>query len=1012
MDHVPGEYPVTPFDDDMTTHREHNKLHKPQDPRGQTQQTGAHNYTDSGVGLTEQQHAAQFSNLPVQEPKRSELSEAVGGGTYSREEAFVPEAQKAQPQGVFGSEAKRDTFDSQPLRSNPSETPVGALFSRHHDTTALESQPKKVKDQDAFGLEPTTHSAKGAYTAPSHSRNLQEAADRDTFAPRDSSVEQPRVPGENTGPTTQGGSVTPPYWGKLPKAAGGGIYNTVTGHGSPKDDHAQHQKSPSRSSASERSHISGPTSDYPGNGIHNTVTGHGSQDDDSRRHAAGHSSVDRSAATGGLLAATMPPIENQRSSATHTGRSDPSLSSPTSARGDAMPAHSSAGVVGGKEDPTTFGTSSYEPTPRTSSHSPRAFPLSTDHHDDAAAPNHRTRDGLLAGGAGVGAGVAASELADKYRGHSKDQDVSPVREDRHASKHDTTEKKHHAIAGVLPHREKEHKEEKHPAPVESKPTREATVLKKKSREDSPPQEKKHHGIMGIFHRHKDDKKTEETTTTEPTKHHTSDHSKHEKDSKHEKEKIAAGTAAGAGAMGLMHKHKEDNLKERSQETAPERTRISPEYGSGSHATGPTSVVAAPMAQHATHQSSNPTEYESSRQGQPPSPTHAAQSSNRDQSSDASHQRPLAAAGAGVAAGLGASHYAHSKEQSSHPHVDSSTGYSQAQSTGISAPQQSTHQQSSVPFAATGTASNMFSSGHKSGTPSSSSLAQGTTPSRSTDATSTGHRSNKPQGSEPYNVLPSGTPSGVKVEPRGSRTLQDYGPTSQDDSQHSRNQHGGLAAATGAGVAAGLGASQLAHHQNQGSNNSPTQVSQEQFGRHQSEPYNNRPASNEPLLDTSHAGRRNDVVIHSRQQDSRQQFRAPETQMSPEVMPSAYTESAPRSTALPGTHSKDNAPPVPSKDYPTGARDFSGDYQNAQPERQAEQSQGHSQGHSQGPALAAATGAWTSTAGTASGNTNTGSGASGAGKVLHKCQHCGGDNDISQYFTKEGVKAMKNGTGFW
>jgi len=90
-------------------------------------------------------------------------------------------------------------------------------------------------------------------------------------------------------------------------------------------------------------------------------------------------------------------------------------------------------------------------------------------------------------------------------------------------------------------------------------------------------------------------------------------------------------------------------------------------------------------------------------------------------------------------------------------------------------------------------------------------------------------------------------------------------------------------------------------------------------------------------------------------------------MSPEVMPAAYT-----------------TPTV----QPTTSRFSEQSTPKAYGSRDVQQTSHHSAAN---PAMAAAAGAWASSAGPSSGNAS----ALSAGKMTHKCQHCGGENDISQ-----------------
>jgi len=56
-----------------------------------------------------------------------------------------------------------------------------------------------------------------------------------------------------------------------------------------------------------------------------------------------------------------------------------------------------------------------------------------------------------------------------------------------------------------------------------------------------------------------------------------------------------------------------------------------------------------------------------------------------------------------------------------------------------------------------------------------------------------------------------------------------------------------------------------------------------------------------------------------------------------------------------------------------------------------------------PALAAATGAWAAKAGTSSGVPD-------RTKILHKCEHCGNDNDITSQFNRENMAKVNNKLG--
>ncbi|KPM36358.1 hypothetical protein AK830_g10203 [Neonectria ditissima] len=72
---TPGTYPETPGADATATGHEHNKLHKPDDPRGWSAEERAargHGYTDSGVGITDTQTDPSYTQQPyTQQPVSS-----------------------------------------------------------------------------------------------------------------------------------------------------------------------------------------------------------------------------------------------------------------------------------------------------------------------------------------------------------------------------------------------------------------------------------------------------------------------------------------------------------------------------------------------------------------------------------------------------------------------------------------------------------------------------------------------------------------------------------------------------------------------------------------------------------------------------------------------------------------------------------------------------------------------------------------------------------------------------
>jgi hypothetical protein len=132
-------------------------------------------------------------------------------------------------------------------------------------------------------------------------------------------------------------------------------------------------------------------------------------------------------------------------------------------------------------------------------------------------------------------------------------------------------------------------------------------------------------------------------------------------------------------------------------------------------------------------------------------------------------------------------------------------------------------------------------------------------------------------------------------------------------------------------------------------------------------------------------------------------------MSPEVMPDAYTASAPRQSAATAAN--------PSTATTTMGQDaYSAPLPAFGAQRQREEF-----GRGRDPALAAATASWAgSSAGGAGAGTGAGVGGLGnvkqgmgkaLGKVTHRCEHCGGENDISGYFG-QGQGQERVDAGLW
>lgn len=597
---IPGAYPATPQGElepaiaappapTPRHHRhhhhyhrdQHNKLHKPADPRG-------HRHTDSGVGLTDSDPTLNANDV-----------------------AHKPTALSENPPAA------------QPLELQA--------------TTSAATQDRDLgSNQSARKKEPV--------------QSGPDTQDNDTQARRNS---------------------PPPYWGDLPKAQRGGIYNTVTGHGSVSDDHAQHHHLPSRS-APERAHVVGATTDYPRGGIYNSVAGHGSQDEESLRHTHSHQDDAQLAPLPGISEEAEGISEDKHGLVNNIqGNNVARGSSPDTTRDDAafiaMPPKAS---VPAEHEPLISDTSPASSSP------PRAFPLAAHHksHQEAhqasrevyqapKEPDAVTRDALLASTAAAGVGTAASEQRDK-RNKLKKKDQSPTSKSQRHTK-DTgvavgqpaewetktdrssdegsasSEKKHHKILGIF-HRRRDSKGEKEKGSSEPRAEPERHSARKKAAVATAT------GKHGHFHRH--DQETESNdkrSRSEPSKpqHDTRDGAQRMSLN----EATAAKVAESAGAFGVLYQkpeaaHETENLaRNRAGESAPEPPARSSKRRS---LTPPASVAVSEMS----------TRY--------PSASEAAKDPSPPETSNSSHRDTAKYAGAGAAAGLGASVFANDFDRSS------------------------------------------------------------------------------------------------------------------------------------------------------------------------------------------------------------------------------------------------------------------------------------------------------------------------------------------------------------
>lgn len=991
MDHIPGEYPSTPDEQPATLtqrlrhplsamgaghpeHHEQSTLQKPLDPR-------THKHVDSGVGMFDAEPTLRTTQ-PMAESRPVEPRP-----TEPRPTELAADRELPGP--------SQDTSFAGGLRAVVSETrapvhePLAPINEPH--TTAATSSPK-----DTANWTPAPH--------PASNQGPVDDIHRDNIANKDTGT---------------------PYWGNLPKAMSGGIYNTVMGHGSPQEDHTQHQNLAQRSS-SPPTQVSGDTLDYPKGGVYNTVAGHGSHNNETMRHNAPTGTISETSQTSALarepahqpaessgLTATAFPMPQRHA---QQPESLTAMGAPQQPLASLGPAVSAAPEAAHTAD-------------QTHSTSPRSFPLGSSHHDtrsqsaDDAHAGHGYAAPAAAAATAAGAGVAAAHYADKPKKLQKPRAESPNEKPRRRSMGQSPDRRAHPTQGLAT----THAE----GPV-SPSNRRAT---RGSESNSPAAtDRKKHSILGIFHRHKDDKEEKTTLTKEP-KADSSHHHDH-----HRKQEAAAAGAAGAGVYGLTKHHKDEKkdlhnsepMTARHDPYAPAKRLSVNDHATGAqtqpsvaHGTLPASIdenvarrsgndVPVPPARSEKRRSGSPTAMAAMTAGTA-RPSHDSAKDLQPQASRQSHDS-VSRYAPGVAAGLGASVLAAGHDRSSvspaqdptspvafeHPRAPPSTpfdsklateGSKHGRSGSMSSPK-TPHPTSMVGDNSVANAPgeyNALRSGTVSGVH--STLPATTYP--DTDArTHTPPHSNPAAGSSeetPYNVLSSGTPSGVNMGSRGSRGSTGTGSaTGPSDLAKDDRHHKALATGAAAGMAAtGLAGSHAhKHHASEQDPEYNTLASGTASGVNPTHAHSHL---REAKADTNSA-------LH---QDNHHQSRSSNPtgtysmapmpiRSNPHPLPTVPDESKPNPTP---EQAKNMSPEVMPDAYTSTAR---------APEQR------HPQLHhsAANPALAAAAGAWAASAGPSSGNTTAGAGVSngGPGKVSHKCGHCGGEEDISVE-VKEAVRRI-------
>ena len=356
---------------------------------------------------------------------------------------------------------------------------------------------------------------------------------------------------------SKGKDVVTPYWGSLPKAMTGGIYNTVMGHGSARDDHDHHHRLPEKSTPS-RAHIAEDTSDYPKGGVYNTVTGHGSVDEESRRY-----NLSREAAPAALGTTHAPRMtEETPVSATSGPLPGPDLThKPTGS--PMIPGVAGAAIPVSAQQPfNSAGPSAYESSGarRVNDQAPptsqRAFPLSTSNQDNRRqSADDAQRDSAY-----------LIHRGEKPKKLQKPRETAFTEEPRRRS------------MGQSPDNNKTQgfNEDRHSTDRERRPRE-----KSADSGSATSSGRKKHGIFGVFHRRKGSKEMSSVSressaddkelppaVKEPLRNDGNQSAHHDHHDRHSTQKTAATAATAAGMYGMMQHEKAPKEKDHRDQPEP------------------------------------------------------------------------------------------------------------------------------------------------------------------------------------------------------------------------------------------------------------------------------------------------------------------------------------------------------------------------------------------------------------------------------------------------------------
>ncbi|KAI1761557.1 hypothetical protein GGR53DRAFT_469234 [Hypoxylon sp. FL1150] len=211
---IPGSFPETPGEQDMMTSSGRNKLHKPEDPRGWSEEeklAHGHQYTDSGIGL------ADTSRTPYSSTRDS----TAAGGIYDSNNTATTHNREAVPSTTADSTS--GTNDYRGVDSKPGV--MTGAYSRLDNSSSGNNLSDSTTRDPAY----QHHTNATGAGAVGPATGVATAASSSNTAENDSSDSGRNIVRSGLRQSTDVDHQDP-YWGDVPR--GTGVYNTVTGHGS------------------------------------------------------------------------------------------------------------------------------------------------------------------------------------------------------------------------------------------------------------------------------------------------------------------------------------------------------------------------------------------------------------------------------------------------------------------------------------------------------------------------------------------------------------------------------------------------------------------------------------------------------------------------------------------------------------------------------------------------------------------------------------------------------------